>query len=163
MHSQFFDNVIRCNCQLSKKQHRYYARVKFNFNLPSLLVKQKFLCYGPINNSAEKGPPKVKAWWRYSKYFRAWIRASDKKLRYCVNDQSGIQRDWVNLAWTRISGNFRVWFVHKKLRGSGISSPPWEAPLVVVQLYRLQCQPIYPTFDSICQSIVKSSFIIYVR
>ena len=36
-----------------------------------------------------------------------------KKLCYCVNDQSGIQRDWVNLAWTWISGNFWAWFVRK--------------------------------------------------
>ena len=28
------------------------------------------------------------------------------KLRYCVIYQSGIQRDWVNLAWAWISGNF---------------------------------------------------------
>ena len=36
-----------------------------------------------------------------------------KKLRYCVNDQPSIQRNWVNLAWTWISGNFWEWFVKK--------------------------------------------------
>ena len=34
-----------------------------------------------------------------------------KKLRYFVNDQSDIQIDWVNLAWTWISGNIWAWFV----------------------------------------------------
>ena len=38
-----------------------------------------------------------------------WI----KKLRYCVNDQSGIQRDWVDLAWAWISGILWAWFVRK--------------------------------------------------
>ena len=38
-----------------------------------------------------------------------------KWLRYCVIDQSSIQRDWVNLAWTWISGNFWAWFVRKTI------------------------------------------------
>ena len=32
-------------------------------------------------------------------------------MRYFLNDQSNIQRDWVNLAWTWILGYFWAWFV----------------------------------------------------
>ena len=34
-------------------------------------------------------------------------------MRYCVNDHSGTQRDWVNLALIWISGNLWAWFVQK--------------------------------------------------
>ena len=50
-----------------------------------------------------------------------------KRLRYCVIDQSGIKRDWVNLAWTRILGKLGV-SCAKNLRESGSSSPTWGAP-----------------------------------
>ena len=69
-----------------------------------------------------------KGWWRDSTYFRAWKRELDEKLRYCVNDQSGIQRDWVNLGWKWISGNFWAWFVRKTCVKGGFQVPLGGCP-----------------------------------
>ena len=44
---------------------------------------------------------------------RMYMKIGWKKLRYSVNDKSGIQRYWGNLAWTWLSGNFWTWFVWK--------------------------------------------------
>ena len=76
-----------------------------------------------------------------------------KKLRYCVIDQSGIQRDWVTLAWTWISGNFR-----KKLCESGILSSSWGAPymffgkisyewIIFIELRKVTPFRCYPNFN----------------
>ena len=42
-----------------------------------------------------------------------------EKLRYFMNDQSGIQHDLVNLAWTWILGNLWAWFMRKTWVKSG--------------------------------------------
>ena len=46
-----------------------------------------------------------------------------EKLRYFVNDQSDIQRDSVNLAWTWILDNFWAWFVRKICVKAGFRAP----------------------------------------
>ena len=76
-----------------------------------------------ITNYHKLGPPKVKAWWRYWTYLKSWKRAFDEKLRYGVIDQSGIQCDWVNLAWTWIPGNLLAWFVRKTCGKAGFWDP----------------------------------------
>ena len=48
-----------------------------------------------------------------------------EKLRYFVINQSAIQRDWVNLEWICISGNFWAWFVRRTCVKAGF----WGGPL----------------------------------
>ena len=42
-----------------------------------------------------------------------------------MKNQSGIQREWVKLAWTWILGNFWAWFVWKACVKAGFRVPLW--------------------------------------
>ena len=57
------------------------------------------------------GAPKRKVWLDIFQSVKTGI--GWKILHYCVIDQSVIQRNWVNLAWSWISGNFWSCFVRK--------------------------------------------------
>ena len=53
----------------------------------------------------------VMAWLDIFQGVKTWIGCEN--WRYCVKNQHGVQRDWINLAWKWISGNFLAWFVWK--------------------------------------------------
>ena len=55
-----------------------------------------------------------------------------------MSDQSGIQRDWVNLAWTWILGNFWAWFVQKTYVKTRFRVPLGEPIMsILIQVFRI--------------------------
>ena len=90
---------------------------------------------GPIFFSNERkkviiwGPPRGKRdgviWHWLERKNVNWM----KNLCYCVNYQYGTQLDWVNLAWTWLSGIFWALFVQKTCLKAGFRGP-FLGPLI---------------------------------
>ena len=85
---------------------------------------------------------------------KMWIGCEN--WRYCVKNQHGVQRDWINLAWTWISGNFLAWFVWKTCVKAWfrapLGGPLWtrsiEYYLIVLAIVVAPCTHIAFTKDN---------------
>ena len=99
-----------------EKQSLGVSKLLFN-------MQKKVFRHFCLLGNLELGPPRGKRdgviWHILERENGHWM----KKLGYFVNDQSGIQRDWVNLAWTWISGNFWAWFVQNTCVKAGFRVP----------------------------------------
>ena len=96
-----------------------------NYKLLNVTLAMGFQKYRVLSDTLLGGPQgeSVMAWLEIFQGVKTWIGCEN--WRYYVKNQHVVQRDWIKLAWTWISGNLWVWFVKKNLPKSGISRPPW--------------------------------------
>ena len=91
------------------------------------------------------GPPQGKSVMALLDIFqgvKTWIGCEN--WRYCLKNQPDVQRDWINLVWTWISGNFWAWFVRKTCVKVGFQVPLGGPHLARRSAHNLLTRSFFP-------------------